>query len=145
MSSHSQKCGDFFSPHPVNLGRCESLMFSGTENTAHESSGPVCRLSASVSCKEHSPSMGSQEPDHQCPPVPESLPSAFPEGWACSSFSVRVNPPETFLRAYDTYAKEESLVSFSLVWESFGISDELSEGSVCINKEESQGGWWKRR
>lgn len=51
-------------PHPVNLRRCESFMFSGTENTAHESSGPVCRLSATVFCKEHSPYMGSQEPDH---------------------------------------------------------------------------------
>lgn len=85
--------------------------------------------------------MGSQAPYHPCPPVPGSLQSAFLEGRACGSFNVRVNPPETFFRGHDTYAKEESLVSFSLVWESFGISDELLEGCVYINKEESKGGW----
>lgn len=132
MSSHSQKCGDSPSPHPVSLGRCEFLMFSGTETTAHESSGLACRLCYRV-CR-------SQEPDHQCPPVLGSLQSAFSEGRACGSLSVRVDPSITFFRGRGTFAKEESLVSFSLVRGSFGLSDGPWEGSVCINKEKSKGG-----
>lgn len=134
MSSHSQKWGDSPSSHPVNLGRCDSLMFSGTENTANESSGqPADSLLQSPARR--------QEPDHPCPPVPGSLQSAFLESRACGSFSVRGNPPVTFFRGHDTYAKEESLASFSFIWESLGISDELLEDSVCINKEESKRGW----
>lgn len=45
-----------------------------------------------------------------------------------------------FLRGHGTYAKEESFVLSSLVWESFGLSDGLWEGSVYITKGESRGG-----
>lgn len=76
MSSHSQKCDNSPSSHPINSGRV-NLSCSVAQGIL-----PINHLgqsadSATVSCKEHSPSMGSQEPDtasaHQSPQGLSSL------------------------------------------------------------------------